>query len=58
MKDERSHHGAVDKSFLEQRICIVDANYIVCEKNWTRTRNGSYGRQVAIRRNTGEFGNF
>ena len=46
MKDERNHHGAVDKSFSEQRICIVDANYILCEKNWTRTHSGtgSYGR--------------
>ena len=28
---------------------ILDANYILCEKNWTRTRSGtrSYGRQVA-----------
>ena len=53
--------SAVDKSFSEQRICIVDANYILCEKNWTRTHSGtgSYGRQVADgRRNTGEFGNF
>ena len=32
----------------EQRIRIVDANYILCEKNWTRTRSrtGSYGRQA------------
>ena len=46
MKDERNHHGVVDKSFSEQRIRIVDANYILCEKNWTRTRSGtkSYGR--------------
>ena len=33
MKDERNHHGAVDKSFSEQWIRIVDANYILCEKN-------------------------
>ena len=39
MKDEGNHQGAVDKSFLEQRICIVDANYILCEKNWTRIRS-------------------
>ena len=60
MKDEGDHQGAVDKSFLEQRIRIVDANYILCEKNWTRTRSGieSYGRQAGGRRNTGEFGNF
>ena len=62
MKDEENHQGAVDKSFSEQRIRIVDANYILCEKNWTRTRSGTgpYGRwQMADgRRNTGEFGNF
>ena len=57
MKDEGYHQGAVDKSFSEQRIHIVDANYILCEKNWTCThsRTGSYGRQVAVRQNTGEF---
>ena len=32
MRDERNHHGAVDKSFSEQRICIIDVNYIHCEK--------------------------
>ena len=49
MKDEEYHQGAVDKSFSEQRIRIVDANYILCEKNWTHTRSGtgSYGRQIA-----------
>ena len=41
MKDERNHHGAMDKSFSEQRICIVDANYILCEKTWTRTCSGT-----------------
>ena len=46
MKDERNHQGAVDKPFPEQRIHIVDAKYILCEKNWTRTRTGtgSYSR--------------
>ena len=49
MKDKGNHQDAVDKSFSEQQIRIVDANYILCEKNWTRTRSGtgSYGRQVA-----------
>ena len=48
MKDERNHQGTVDKSFLEKQIHIVDANYILCEKNWARTRSGtrSYGRQA------------
>ena len=62
----RNHHGTVDKSFSEQWVRIVDANYILCEKNWTSTRSGtgSYGRQVegrwqaGGRQNTGEFGNF
>ena len=60
MKDERNHHGAVDKSFPEQQIRIVDANHILCEKNWTRTCSGtgSYGRQAGGRRNTSEFENF
>ena len=65
MKDEGNHQGAVDKSFSEQRIRIVDVNSILCEKNWTRTRSGtgSYSRQAGRqmaggRRNTGEFGNF
>ena len=63
MEDEGNRRGTVDKSFSEQRIRIVDANYILCEKNWTRTHSGtgSYGRQVQMaggRRNTGEFGNF
>ena len=35
MKDKRNYHGAVDKSFSEQEIRIVDANYVPCEKNWT-----------------------
>ena len=32
MKDEGNHQGAVDKPFLEQRIHIVDANYIFVRK--------------------------
>ena len=50
IKDERNHHGAVDNSFSEQRIRIIEANYILCEKNWTRTRSGPgslAGRQMA-----------
>ena len=49
MKDERNHHGAVDKSFSEQQIRIIDSNYILYEKNWTRRHSGtgSYGKQVA-----------
>ena len=37
MKDERNHYGTLDKSVSEQWIRIVDANYILCEKSWTRT---------------------
>ena len=57
MKDKRNHHGAVDKSFSEQWIRIVDANYILCEKNWTRTRSGtgSYGRQAGGRQMAGKI---
>ena len=62
MKDEGNHQGAVDKSFSEQRICIVDANYILCEKigpAHVAEPGLTAGRQVAGgRRNTGEFGNF
>ena len=65
MKDEGNHQGTVNKSFSEQQIHIVDANYIICEKNWTHTRSGtrSYDRlvgrwQAGGRSNTGEFGNF
>ena len=60
MKGEGYHRGVVDKSFSEQRIRIVDANYILCEKNWTHTRSGTgfYGRQMAVRRNTCKFENF
>ena len=49
MKHERNHQGAVDKSFSEQQIGIVDANYILCEKNWIRTHSGTrcYVRQMA-----------
>ena len=50
MKDERNHHGAVDKSFSKQWIRIVDANYILCVKNWTCNVAESSlmaGRQVA-----------
>ena len=32
MKDQRNHHGAVEKSFSEQWIRIVDANYIFVRK--------------------------
>ena len=58
MKDEGNHQSAMDKSFSEQWIRIVDANYILCEKNWTCTHSGtgSCGRQAGGRQNTGEFG--
>ena len=46
MKDEGNHQGAVDKSFLEQRIRIVDG-YILYEKmdpytqrNWVLRQAG------------------
>ena len=57
MKHERNHHGAVDKSFSEQQIRIVDDNCILCENYWTRTRNetGSYGRQAGGRQMADEI---
>ena len=67
MKDDRNHHGAVDKSYLEQRIHIVDANYIfvrkigpvhVPELGLTADRWQADGMQVTVRRYTGEFGNY
>ena len=61
MKDEKNYLGAVDKSFSEQWIRIVDANYILCEKNSIHTHSGtgSYRRwQAGGRQNTSEFGNF
>ena len=62
MKDEGNHHGAVDKFLSEQWIRTVDANYILCEKigpvHLAEPSLTAGGRQVAVRRNTGEFGNF
>ena len=47
MKDERIHHGAVDKSKLEQQICVKRIDILCCEKNWPYpTASGSYGRQA------------
>ena len=57
MKDEGNHQGAVDKSFSEQRIRIVDANYILCEKIGP-VHVAKPGVTAGGRRNTGEFGNF
>ena len=62
MKDEGNHQGAVDKSFSEQRIRIVDANSIFVRKIGpvhVAEPGLTAGRQMAGgRRNTGEFGNF
>ena len=57
MKHERNHRGALDKSFSEQQIRIVDTNYILCEKKWTCTCSGtgSYGRQAGGRQMTDEI---
>ena len=57
MKHKRNHHGAVDKSFSEQQIRIVDANYILCENNWPRIPRGtgSYGRQAGARQMADEI---
>ena len=67
MKDEGNHQGTVDKSFSEQRIRIVDANYILCEKigpvhiaepGLTAGKQVTGRWQAGGRHNTGEFGNF
>ena len=59
MKDERNHHGTVDKSFSKQWIRIVDGNYILCGPvHIVELGLAVGGRQVAVRQNTGEFGNF
>ena len=41
----------MDKSYLEQQIHIVDANYILCKKNWTHTHSGTgfYSRKAGGR---------
>ena len=45
------------KVLASLRSLIVDANYILCEKNWTRTRSGtgSYGRQAGGRQAGGRW---
>ena len=58
MKDERNHHGAVDKSFSEQQVHTVDANYILCGLVYVAEPGLMVGRQAGDRRNTGEIGNF
>ena len=60
MKHERNHHGAVDKSFLEQQIRIVDVNSFFVRKIRPVhvAEPGLTARQAGGRRNTGEFGNF
>ena len=61
MKDERNPHGTVDKSFSEQHIRIVDAITFFVRKIGpihVAEPGLTAGRQVAGRRNTGEFGNF
>ena len=57
MKDERNYRGTVDKSFSEQWIRIVDANYILCEKIGP-VHVAEPGLTAGGRQNTGEFGNF
>ena len=63
MKHERNHHGAVDKSFSEQQIHIVDANYILSVRKIGAIHIAEPGLtagrwQADGRRNTGECGNF
>ena len=34
MKDERTHHGAMDKDLSEQKICVRASIFCVVRKNW------------------------
>ena len=54
MKDERAHHGAIDKSYLEQQICVSALTFCILWKNWPYppTSSGTYGRQAC--RNAGQ----
>ena len=48
MKDERTHHGAMDKSLSEQHVCISTSIFCIVRKNWPYppTASGSYGREA------------
>ena len=49
MKDERNHHGAMDKP---QQICILSVSiFCIVRKNWLYppTASGSYSRQAGGR---------
>ena len=46
MKDERTHHDAMDKSLSEQQICDSTSRFCIARKNWAHapTGSGSYSR--------------
>ena len=46
MKDEMAHHGAMDKSYSEQQICVSASIFCIVRKNWPYrpTISGSYSR--------------
>ena len=48
-KDERKHHGTVDKSPSKQYVCVTDGKCLHCAKNWTHTpsASGSYISQAS-----------
>ena len=58
MKDEGNSQGTVDKSFSEQRIRIVDANYTFFVRKIGSVHVAEPGLTAGGRQNTGEFGNF
>ena len=47
-KNERTHHGAVDKSWSELQIRGSASIFCIVRKNWahTPTASGSYGRMA------------
>ena len=45
MKDKRKHHGTVDESSFEQKICRSAPTTLIVRKDWAYVP-GSYGRQT------------
>ena len=47
MKDERTYHGAMDKSWSEQQICVSASIFCIVRKNWPYppTASRCYGRK-------------
>ena len=61
-EDERTHHGTMDKSSLEQPIFVSESTFCIVRKNWPILQPlvgliRQEGRQAG-RQNTGGFQNF